>query len=762
MGVGVQGGGVGRTQGDHAAAETTPAHAGTEDTGLAQQVLDELVDGGDRHQVVGGQAAVTLGHDLAHSAQIAPLEPAFRLEDPGALRDDVPGPPPEHGVGQRAQVAQGTQAERSPELLGRPLALVATGGVGRVGQEAGCLAVHDDECRLCRHHHWPGLEGVEIDMEGMSRGGARDGEGIEQSDVGAREALGLLLGTGQGEGFGVVAEGEQQGDREGRTRREAGTDGDGAGDRDRTAAAVGWGAEPQEGGRQEGVRRQGGGERPGGAAEIGQGDLERRVGELVGLDADEEAARFRREADLGGQVDGHGEGEAPVVVGVVADDGDAAGGTGGGHEVQLGPPPGGVGTWAIGSPPPHRRRDQLDRRRGAGHDPAMTERSGPLRGIKIIELAGIGPGPFTCMMLADAGASVLRLERAAHGAVEIGAELQKSGRPAAWDLLNRSRPSVGIDLKHPDAVSLILDLVEQADGLVEGFRPGVAERLGLGPEVCLERNPRFVYGRMTGWGQDGPMAALSGHDIDYISIGGALWSMGRADSAPVPPLNMVGDFGGGGMLLAFGMVAALLEAARSGEGQVVDAAMTDGSAVLMTMIHAFRLNGLWNEERGANMLDTGAPFYEVYETSDGQWMGVGAIEGKFYALLLEGLGLTDDASLPAQMSRQDWPAMKQRFAAIFKTKTRDEWSAIFDGTDACVAPVLSPWEAHLHPHNVARSTFIEVDGVTQPAPAPRFSRTPSAVSKPPSPAGADTVSALVEWGVEEDTVTKLRESGALS
>jgi alpha-methylacyl-CoA racemase len=397
-----------------------------------------------------------------------------------------------------------------------------------------------------------------------------------------------------------------------------------------------------------------------------------------------------------------------------------------------------------------------------GHDPAMTERSGPLRGIKIIELAGIGPGPFTCMMLADAGASVLRLERAAPGAVEAGERFRASGEGPYWDLLNRSRPSVGIDLKNPDAVSLVLDLVERSDGLVEGFRPGVTERLGIGPDACLARNTRFVYGRMTGWGQDGPMAPMAGHDIDYISVGGALWSMGRADSAPVPPLNMVGDFGGGGMLLAFGMVAALLEAARSGEGQVVDAAMTDGSAVLMTMIHAFHLHGIWNDERGANMLDTGAPFYEVYETADGKWMGVGAIESQFYAKLLEGLGLAGDPSLPAQMSRADWPALKERFAATFASKTRDEWTAIFEGTDACVAPVLSPWEAHLHPHNVARSTYIEVDGVVQPAPAPRFSRTPSAVSSPPSPPGADTVSALVEWGMDEGAVAKLRESGALS
>ncbi len=390
------------------------------------------------------------------------------------------------------------------------------------------------------------------------------------------------------------------------------------------------------------------------------------------------------------------------------------------------------------------------------------ERTGPLRGIKIIELAGIGPAPFTCMMLADAGAQVLRLERAPKGAVEAGEAFAASGAGSYWDLLNRSRPSVGIDLKHPDALELVLGLVEEADGFIEGFRPGVAERLGLGPEDCWARNRRLVYGRMTGWGQDGPMAMMAGHDIDYIAVGGALWPLGRADEPPVPPLNLVGDFGGGGMLLAFGMVAALLEAARSGEGQVVDAAMVDGAACLMTMIHAFRRHGLWNESRGSNMLDTGAPFYEVYETGDGQWMAVGGIEGQFYAELIRGLGLEGDPSVPGQMARDEWPAMKERFASVFRTKTRDEWSAVFDGTDACVVPVLSPWEAHQHPHNVARSTFVEVDGAVQPAPAPRFSRTPSVISSPPSPPGADTVSGLVEWGVDEGAIAKLRESGALS
>jgi alpha-methylacyl-CoA racemase len=385
-------------------------------------------------------------------------------------------------------------------------------------------------------------------------------------------------------------------------------------------------------------------------------------------------------------------------------------------------------------------------------------RSGPLRGIKLIELAGIGPSPYTCMMLADAGATVIRLERAAPGAA---ARASESTGPY-WDLLNRSRASVGIDLKHPDAVQLVLRLCEQADGLIEGFRPGVAERLGVGPDACLGRNPRLVYGRMTGWGQDGPMAAAAGHDIDYIAIGGALWSLGRADSRPVPPLNLIGDFGGGGMLLAFGMVAALLEAARSGQGQVVDAAMVDGAASLMTMIFSFHTFGIWNEERGSNMLDTGAPFYEVYETADGKFFAVGGIEAKFYAELLEGLGLSGDATLPGQMDRAQWPAMKVRFAEVFKTKTRDEWAAVFDGTDACAAPVLSPWEAHEHPHNAARGTFVEVDGVVQPGPAPRFSRTPSAVSRPPSPPGADTVTGLAEWGMDEGTIAALQQSGALS
>ena len=297
--------------------------------------------------------------------------------------------------------------------------------------------------------------------------------------------------------------------------------------------------------------------------------------------------------------------------------------------------------------------------------------------------------------------------------------------------------------------------------LVEGFRPGVVERLGLGPDDCWARNRALVYGRMTGWGQEGPLAETAGHDIDYIAISGVLWQIGRTGERPTPPLNLVGDFGGGGMLLAFGVLAALVDARQSGQGQVVDAAMTDGSISLATMMFALRQLGTWSEERGTNMLDTGAPFYEVYETADGQYFAVGAIEPKFYAALLKGLGL-DGEDLPAQSDRDRWPEVKERFAATFRTKTRDEWAAVFDGTDACASPVLSPWEAHEHPHNQARGTFVEVDGLVQPGPAPRFSRTPSEISRPPSPAGADTEEGLAAWGVDTGRIAALREAGAVS
>jgi len=379
--------------------------------------------------------------------------------------------------------------------------------------------------------------------------------------------------------------------------------------------------------------------------------------------------------------------------------------------------------------------------------------SGPLEGVRVIELAGIGPGPYTCMLLADAGADVLRVDRA------TGTRAQPGEKPH-WDLLNRSRRSAAVDLRNPEGVALVLDLVAEADALVEGWRPGVAERLGVGPEPCLERNPKLVYGRMTGWGQEGPLAKTAGHDIDYIALSGALWSVGRRGERPVPPLNLVGDFGGGGMLLAFGLTAALIEARTSGKGQVVDAAMVDGAASLMTMTYAFHQLGWWYEERGVNILDTGAPFYEVYETSDGKWFAVGAIEAQFYAAFLKVTGL-DNEELPAQQDRDRWPEMKERFAQLFRTKTRDEWAELFAGTDACGAPVLSPWEAHTHPHNAQRETFVEVAGVIQPGPAPRFSRTPSAVRRPPPVAGQDTDEVLGEWGIESARIERLREAGAI-
>ena len=378
--------------------------------------------------------------------------------------------------------------------------------------------------------------------------------------------------------------------------------------------------------------------------------------------------------------------------------------------------------------------------------------AGPLSGIKIIELAGIGPSPYACMLLADAGADILRLERTSAGMIPEGLP--------NWDLLNRSRRSVGVDLKNPEAVALVLELVAESDVVIEGFRPGVAERLGVGPDACLEVNPAIVYGRMTGWGQDGALADRAGHDINYIAISGALWPMGRAGDIPVPPLNLVGDFGGGGMMLAFGVTSALLAARITGVGQVVDAAMTDGSASLMTMVHAFKFAGLWEERRGANMLDTGAHFYEVYETKDARYMSVGAIERKFYAELMAGLGL-DLAEYPDQMDRSSWEDMKRVLAERFKTKTRDEWSAIFEGIDACTLPVLSPFEAPEHPHNVDRGTFVEIEGVVQPGPAPRFSVTPSEISKPPSYPGADTDEALASWGVAEERIVALRETGAI-
>ncbi|HEU0171092.1 MAG TPA: CaiB/BaiF CoA-transferase family protein [Acidimicrobiales bacterium] len=379
---------------------------------------------------------------------------------------------------------------------------------------------------------------------------------------------------------------------------------------------------------------------------------------------------------------------------------------------------------------------------------------GPLAGITVIEIAGIGPGPFCGMLLADLGADVIRIDRAQ--SVRGG----DSERPPA-DLLARGRRSLGVDLKNPDGVEVVLALVEKADALIEGFRPGVTERLGIGPDECLARNPRLVYGRMTGWGQDGPYASAAGHDINYISLAGALEPIGRRGEAPVPPLNLVGDFGGGGLLLAFGLVSALLEAQRSGQGQVIDAAMVDGAASLMTMTHSFRAMGIWNDERGTNMLDTGAHYYDVYETADGKYVSIGSIEPQFYAELLRLTGLEDE-ELPWQQDRAAWPAMKERLAAIFRSKTRDEWCALMEGSDVCFAPVLAIPEAIEHPHNVHRGTFVEVAGITQPGPAPRFSRTPGEIRRPPAHAGQHTDEVLTEAGFDADRVAKLREAGAIA
>jgi alpha-methylacyl-CoA racemase len=344
---------------------------------------------------------------------------------------------------------------------------------------------------------------------------------------------------------------------------------------------------------------------------------------------------------------------------------------------------------------------------------------GPLAGKKVIEIAGIGPGPFGAMMLADMGADVIRVDRAQN--VRGG---DPSSPPA--DVLNRGRRSVGVDLKHPDGVETVLSIIESADALLEGFRPGVMERLGLGPDAALARNPRLVYGRMTGWGQDGPYAHTAGHDINYIALAGTLHGIGRQGEKPLPPLNLVGDFGGGGMLLAFGLVCGMLSAQQTGQGQVVDAAMVDGAAVLMTMMHAFLAMGIWEDERGVNMLDTGTHFYDTYETADGKYVSIGSIEPQFYAALLEHTGLAGE-ELPFQHDRTQWGAMKERLTAVFKSKTRDEWCSIMEGTDVCFAPVLTLAEAPHHPHIAGRRTFVEHDGVTQPAPAPRFSRTPSAI-----------------------------------
>lgn len=379
--------------------------------------------------------------------------------------------------------------------------------------------------------------------------------------------------------------------------------------------------------------------------------------------------------------------------------------------------------------------------------------SGPLKGYKVIELAGIGPNPFCGMMLADMGAEVIRVDRLADSGLGIKVDPK-------FSLLNRGRRSIAVDLKSPQGVALVLDLVAKADALIEGFRPGVTERLGLGPDACLARNPRLVYGRVTGWGQDGPLAKAAGHDINYISLTGAAWAIGAGDRPPSPPLNLVGDFGGGGMLLALGVVAALLEAQKSGQGQVVDAAMTDGAATLMAALYGLHGSGYWTDQRESNVLDGGAHFYNAYETKDGKFISIASIESKFYQEFLERTGY-EDADHAAHKDRQQWASNRDRMAALFRTRTRDEWCEVLEGTDVCFAPILSMSEAPAHPHNAARKTFVEVDGVTQPAPSPRFSRTPGAIQKGPSRDGADTAEVLGDWGWSADDIARLRDGSVI-
>ena len=379
---------------------------------------------------------------------------------------------------------------------------------------------------------------------------------------------------------------------------------------------------------------------------------------------------------------------------------------------------------------------------------------GPLDGVRIIEFAGIGPGPFCGMMLADHGAEVIRLDRASGG--------RGGSQPISTkDVLARGRKSVAVNLKSDEGVALARKLCAGADGIIEGFRPGVMERLGLGPDELLKDNPKLVYGRMTGWGQTGPYAPYAGHDINYIALAGALAHFGRAGEKPTPPINMVGDFGGGGMMLAFGMVSALLNVARGGQGQVIDAAMTDGTAVLMSMMHGMKNQGVWREEPGVNLLDTGAHFYDTYETKDGKFVSIGSIEPQFYAELRRLAGLEDDAEFDAQMNPAAWGHLKERLTALFKTKTRDEWDAIMEHTDVCYAPVLTMSEAANHPHNVARETFVEVGGDTQPAPAPRYSGTPTARPAAAPMPGDDTDAVLSDLGMDENAIAALRSSGAI-
>jgi alpha-methylacyl-CoA racemase len=378
---------------------------------------------------------------------------------------------------------------------------------------------------------------------------------------------------------------------------------------------------------------------------------------------------------------------------------------------------------------------------------------GPLAGVRIVELGGIGPGPYAAMLLSDLGAEIVRIDRIA--ASDSGVPMD-----AKFNLLHRGRRSVAMDLKKPEAVAAVLRLVKHADALIEGFRPGVTEKLGLGPDECLAANPRLVYGRMTGWGQDGPLAQAPGHDMNYIALTGALHCIGERGGKPVPPLNLVGDFGGGSLFLALGIVSAILEARTSGSGQVVDAAMVDGAASLMTLVYGMHAAGYWTDERGTNRLDTGAPWYSVYETSDGKFVALASNEPRFYKVTLELMGLAG-RDLPDQHDRESWPKMKMLFAEVFRTKTRDEWCSLMAGHEVCFAPVLSLAEAPQHPHMKARATFVERDGVPQPAPAPRFSRTPGEIQASPARVGEHTDEALVDWGFSEDDVKALHAAGAV-
>jgi alpha-methylacyl-CoA racemase len=378
--------------------------------------------------------------------------------------------------------------------------------------------------------------------------------------------------------------------------------------------------------------------------------------------------------------------------------------------------------------------------------------SGPLRGVRVVELAGLGPAPFAAMLLADLGADVIRIDRPGGGL---------AAAPQRYDLLLRGRPRVAVDLKRPEGVRVVKDLVAAADALVEGFRPGVAERLGLGPDDCLAVNPRLVYGRMAGWGQDGPLARTAGHDIDYVAVSGVLHAIGRAGGPPQIPMNLLGDFGGGGLYLVVGVLAGILEARGSGQGQVVDAAIVDGTAHLATMIVGMLGAGSWRTERGRNLLDSGAPFYDVYETADGEHLAVGALEPQFWQALLDGLAGAgvDVSELPDRDNLAAWPELRKRLAETFATRTRAEWMTVFDGTDACVAPVLSMPEAAKHPHLAARGTYVEHEGVVQPAPAPRFSRTRAVLSMPPRPPGGDGRAVLKRWSIGD--VDALVESGVV-